>query len=65
LSCWYKRSELGIRIAIFFSAAALAGAFGGLLAAAIAQMNGLGGLSGWAWIFVIEGLGTIFVGCFW
>jgi hypothetical protein len=38
LSCWYKRTELGIRAATFFSAAALAGSFGGLLAAAIAQM---------------------------
>ena len=36
LSCWYKRSEFGIRAAIFFSAAAFAGSFGGLLAAAIA-----------------------------
>ena len=30
---WYKRSEFGLRIAIFFSAATLSGAFGGLLAA--------------------------------
>jgi MFS family permease len=30
LSCWYKRSEFGIRAAIFFSAAAFAGSFGGL-----------------------------------
>lgn len=49
LSCWYKRSELGIRAAIFFSAAALAGSFGGLLAAAIAKMKGVGGKPGWAW----------------
>jgi hypothetical protein len=52
LSCWYKRSEFGIRAAIFFSAAALAGSFGGLLAAGIAQMKGIGGKPGWAWIFV-------------
>lgn len=52
LSCWYKRSEFGIRAAIFFSAAALAGSFGGLLAAAIAQMAGVAGKPGWAWIFV-------------
>jgi MFS family permease len=52
LSCWYKRSEFGIRAAIFFSAAALAGSFGGLLAAGIAQMGGVGGKPGWAWIFV-------------
>lgn len=43
LSCWYKRGELGIRAAIFFSAAALAGSFGGLLAAAIALMDDIGG----------------------
>jgi MFS family permease len=54
LSCWYKRSELGFRAALFFSAAALAGSFGGLLAAAIALMDGIGGLNGWAWIFIIE-----------
>ena len=29
---WYKRSEFGLRIAIFFSAATVSGAFGGLLA---------------------------------
>lgn len=50
LSCWYRRGEFGIRAAIFFSAAALAGSFGGLLAAAIAQMRGVGGKPGWAWI---------------
>lgn len=50
LSCWYKRQEFGIRSAIFFSAAALAGSFGGLLAAAIALMNNIGGKAGWAWM---------------
>ncbi|KAF2405535.1 MFS nicotinic acid transporter-like protein Tna1 [Trichodelitschia bisporula] len=62
LSCWYKRSELGIRAAIFFSAAAFAGSFGGLLAAGIAQMRGVGGKPGWAWIFILEGLATVIVG---
>ncbi|PPJ57191.1 hypothetical protein CBER1_07009 [Cercospora berteroae] len=62
LSCWYKRSEFGIRAAIFFSAAALAGSFGGLLAAGIIQMRGVGGKPGWAWIFILEGLATILVG---
>ncbi|TWU72757.1 hypothetical protein ED733_002484 [Metarhizium rileyi] len=62
LSCWYKRNEFGVRAAIFFSAAALAGSFGGLLAAAIQKMDGLRGIPGWAWIFIIEGLLTIIVG---
>lgn len=62
LSCWYKRSEFGIRAAIFFSAAAVSGSFGGLLAAAIGKMAGVGGKTGWAWIFILEGLATVVVG---
>lgn len=62
LSCWYKRNEFGIRAAIFFSAAAVAGSFGGLLAAAINLMAGVGGKGGWAWIFILEGLATVLIG---
>ena len=32
LSMWYKREEQHYRISLFFSAASLAGAFGGVLA---------------------------------
>jgi hypothetical protein len=39
-----------MRAALFFSAAALAGSFGGLLAAAITEMHGVGGYEGWRWI---------------
>ncbi|KAF8898875.1 major facilitator superfamily domain-containing protein [Infundibulicybe gibba] len=46
ISSWYKRSELGTRVAIFFSSATIAGAFSGLLAAAIANMDGIGGKHG-------------------
>ena len=38
---------------MMFSVTSLAGAFSGLLAAAIEDMDGLRGLSGWAWIFVL------------
>ncbi|KAJ4410606.1 hypothetical protein N0V82_009197 [Gnomoniopsis sp. IMI 355080] len=62
LSCWYRRSEFGVRAAIFFSAAALSGSFGGLLAAAIEKMDGIRGHPGWAWIFILEGLLTILIG---
>lgn len=62
LSCWYKRREFGVRAAVFFSAAALAGSFGGLLAAAIQNMDGIAGIAGWGWIFILEGLLTIVIG---
>lgn len=47
---------------MFFSAAAVSGSFGALLAAAITKMSGVGNKKGWAWIFILEGLATILVG---
>jgi MFS family permease len=49
-------------MAVFFSAATAAGAFGGLLARGIVEMDGVGGKPGWAWIFILEGLATLAVG---
>ncbi|KAB8211151.1 major facilitator superfamily domain-containing protein [Aspergillus parasiticus] len=64
LSNFYRRHELQVRIALFFSAASLSGAFSGLLAAAIQQMSGLRGMKGWQWIFLLEGLFTVCFGLF-
>ncbi|KAK6579872.1 hypothetical protein PZA11_007580 [Diplocarpon coronariae] len=64
ITMWYRRDECGLRIALFFSAATAAGAFGGLLARGISEMAGVGGKPGWAWIFILEGLLTLFVGAF-
>ena len=58
---WYKREEAQRRFSIFFGSATLAAAFGSLLASAIQNMNGIGGYSGWRWIFIIEGLATCVV----
>jgi MFS family permease len=63
LSLWYPRSAQSKRIAIFFSAATVAGAFGGLLAYGIERMEGVGGLHGWQWIFCLEGIVTFIVAC--
>lgn len=54
-------------MAIFYSAGSLASAFSGLLAFAIDNMSGIGGLEGWRWIFLIEGMATVVLGfsAFW
>ncbi|KAI0134822.1 MFS general substrate transporter [Daldinia grandis] len=62
LSTVYTRGELALRIGIFYTAASLSGAFGGLLARGIAEIGTRGGLNKWRWIFVIEGLFTALVG---
>lgn len=55
LSSFYRRHELQLRVCIFFGFSALAGAFSGLLAAAIVNLDGVGGMEGWRWIFLLEG----------
>ncbi|KAI1858991.1 hypothetical protein JX265_004598 [Neoarthrinium moseri] len=66
VSKWYMPHETQTRIALLYSSAASGGAFSGLLAFGITKMNGLGGLEGWRWIFIIEGLATVIMGglCF-
>lgn len=58
---WYCRHEIQLRQALFFSAASIAGAFSGLLAFGISKMDGVGGLAGWRWIFILEGIATVLV----
>ncbi|KAH9872477.1 hypothetical protein IAQ61_005313 [Plenodomus lingam] len=62
LSQFYRRDELALRIGIFYTAASLSGAFGGLLARGLNAIGPAGGLQGWSFIFVIEGLLTVLIG---
>lgn len=59
---WYPPDRTQFRMALFYCASAASGAFSGLLAAAIAKMNGIGNYEGWRWIFIIEGLATVIMG---
>ncbi|KAK3701838.1 hypothetical protein LTR37_015260 [Vermiconidia calcicola] len=62
LTTWYCRFELQRRMAVFYAGAAISGAFSGLLSYGIIQMDGVGGLEGWRWIFILEGIATVAVG---
>lgn len=59
ITTWYCRFEVQTRLALFYTAASLAGAFSGLLAFGITHMDGTAGIAGWRWIFILEGLITI------
>ncbi|KAF2266364.1 major facilitator superfamily transporter [Lojkania enalia] len=61
ITMWYRRHECGFRMAVFFSAATAAGAFGGLMARGIMELDGARSLSAWQWIFIIEGAITVVV----
>jgi MFS family permease len=59
LSFWYGSHKLPLRIAFFFASGMFSGTISGLLAYAISFMNGAGGLAGWRWVFILEGLPAI------
>ncbi|KAI0658148.1 MFS general substrate transporter [Cubamyces menziesii] len=61
LTLWYPRHMLQWRFGLFWGGATFSGAFSGLLAYGISFMSGAGGLLGWSWIFIIEGLISIVV----
>ncbi|KAF7323053.1 MFS transporter [Mycena chlorophos] len=57
---WYKDSELSTRGAIFSSSAQIATIFSGVLQASIyTNLNGLHGIAGFRWLFIICGLITV------
>ncbi|KAE8151058.1 major facilitator superfamily domain-containing protein [Aspergillus avenaceus] len=60
LGSWYTEKELGKRSGIF-TASGLAGTmFGGFIQTGIhSSLDGARGLSGWRWLFIIDGLITI------
>ena len=59
---WYPPYKTQSRTALFYLSSAASGAFSGLLAAAIAQLDGVAGLRGWRWIFLLEGILSVAFG---
>ncbi len=61
LTILYPRRSIQLRIGLIFSAATIAGAFGGLLAFGLAKAKS-GEYQGWSFIFFVEGALTIVAG---
>src|SRR4051812_21451806 len=62
LTLFYPPSLTGKRIGQYFTAAQVSAATVGLLSAGFQKMDGLGGLVGFQWMFLLYGLVTIIVG---
>lgn len=55
LSRWYTRREMQLRVALINAGNLAAQAFGGLIAAGIlADMEGVGGIRAWRWLFIVS-----------
>lgn len=59
LSLFYTRKEIATRLSILYSGNIFATSFSGLIAEAVfSTLDGVHGLQGWKWLFVIEGATT-------
>lgn len=62
LSYFYTSKELPIRLSFFWSALTLTQISASLLAFAILRLGGTLGWAGWRWLFLLEGLYSLFIG---
>ncbi|KAK4938331.1 hypothetical protein LTR10_021215 [Elasticomyces elasticus] len=61
LSCWYIRHEVQVRFSAFYGAGMLISGLSNMLAYGLSKADGLGGVAGWSWIFIFEGIITCVV----
>jgi ACS family tartrate transporter-like MFS transporter len=62
LTYWYPARERAKTIALFATGGVIAGIVGSPLSGAILGINGVGGLEGWQWLFLLEGFPAVLLG---
>jgi len=56
LTCWFPGRDRAQTIAAFMTATLVAGIVGGPVSGALLSLHGAGGLDGWQWLFLLEGI---------
>ncbi len=62
LTYWYTAQERARTVALLAAAGAIAGIVGSPLSGRILELNGLHGLAGWQWLFLLEGIPAVLMG---
>jgi MFS transporter, ACS family, tartrate transporter len=62
LTFWFPAREQARSVALFMTATALAGVIAGPISGVLLELHGLAGLSGWQWLFILEGLPAVVLG---
>jgi ACS family tartrate transporter-like MFS transporter len=66
LSQWLAPRERAAALASLSGVAMVSGIVGGPMAAALLALDGVAGLHGWQWLFVVEGIPAVLIGvCVW
>ncbi len=62
LTYWFPAIQRAQTVALFMTATAIAGVVGGPISGLLLTLNGIVGLAGWQWLFLLEGLPAIILG---
>jgi MFS transporter, ACS family, tartrate transporter len=62
LTRWFPTRDRARAIASFMTAVVIAGIIGGPISGALLLLDGVAGLAGWQWLFVVEGLPAVVLG---
>jgi len=62
LTLWFPSAWRGRAIGIFMASASVSSIVGPLVSGHLLKMDGIAGLDGWRWLFLIEGLAAVIVG---
>ncbi|KAL8865508.1 MAG: hypothetical protein Q9174_006848 [Haloplaca sp. 1 TL-2023] len=62
ISSWYRREELQLRFAYLQAGQLIILATGGIVNFGLNHLHGSGGLKGWQWMFVVQGLVACIIG---
>lgn len=62
LTRWFRPRDRAWAISLFMTAGTVAGAFGNPLSGALLLLDGVGGLAGWQWLFLVEGMPAVLLG---
>lgn len=62
LSCWFPKSNRARAMSFFYMGSVSASIIGMPLSGALLGMSGIGGMMGWRWLFLLEGLPALLLG---
>ncbi len=62
LTYWFPSAQRAKAVARFMTATAVAGVIGAPLSSALLKLEGVSGLHGWQWLFLVEGVPTFLMG---
>ncbi len=62
LTYWFRIRDRARMVALFATASTVSGLVNSPLSGKLLQLDGLGGLAGWQWLFLIEGIPAVIVG---